>query len=323
VFEAMARSVERLTPATAELYRRCAADELALSLLPAAPPWDAPHRLLAGARYLVARGEAEEFAGSPDPWRAFRAVLEAHADRLARFVRERPVQTNEPQRSWALLPLFLTVARGAGGRPLDLVELGASAGLNLLWDCYGHRYEAGDWGDAESPLLLSGEERALVPADLLRTRVEVRGRLGIDLHPLDATAEDDLRLLAAYVVDPGYRARLARAGEVAAEQRPEIVRGDYLELLPDLLRCRTDETLTVVFQTHSSVYLSDEGRARLRALVDDAGADGPLAWISTPTPEEHGQRRGDYPLELAVWPGGERRIVARTNVRGEWLDWSG
>ena len=79
----------------------------------------------------------------------------------------------------------------------------------------------------------------------------------------------------------------------------------------------------VVFQTISTVYLSDEERARLRAIVDGAGAVGPLAWISTPTPEEHGQRRGDYPLELALWPGEERRIVARMNVRGEWLEWIG
>ena len=77
--------------------------------------------------------------------------------------------------------------------------------------------------------------------------------------------------------------------------------------------------ILVVFQTLSTVYLSDEERGRLREIVDAAGEEGPLAWISTPTPEEHGQRRGDYPLELAIWPGGERRFVARMNVRGQAL----
>jgi hypothetical protein len=319
----MADGVQSVTPETSELYRRCARDELALSLVPDEPTWDAPHRLLAGARYLVYSGEAEEFDDADDAWDALRAVLERHGEWLARFVRERPVQTNEPQRSWSLLPLFLTVARSAEGRPLDLVELGASAGLNLLWDRYGYRYEAGDWGDEGSLLRLSGEERTRVPSDLLGTEVGVRHRLGIDLHPVDATSEDGRRLLEAYVLDEGYRSRVARAAEVAAAHSTKLVRGDYLELLPDLLRSRTDDALTVVFQTHSTVYLSDDSRARLRAVVDEAVADGPLAWISTPTPEEHGQRRGDYPLELAIWPGGERRIVARTNVRGEWLEWTG
>ncbi len=101
------------------------------------------------------------------------------------------------------------------------------------------------------------------------------------------------------------------------------MRGDYVELLPEIVRDRDDYGLMVVFQTISTVYLSDEERARLRAIVDGAGAVGPLAWISTPTPGEHGQRRGDYPLELALWPGEERRIVARMNVRGEWLEWIG
>jgi hypothetical protein len=115
--------------------------------------------------------------------------------------------------------------------------------------------------------------------------------------------------------------RLDHAREVIRESPPELIRGDYLELLHWLLRQRDDAALTVVFQTLSSVYLSDEGRTRLRAIVDVAGAEGPLAWISTPTPEEHGRRGGDYPLELALWPPGERRIVGRMNVRGEWLEW--
>jgi hypothetical protein len=56
----------------------------------------------------------------------------------------------------------------------------------------------------------------------------------------------------------------------------------------------------------------------------------PLAWISTPTPEEQGQTRpgslGDveaYPLELTIWPGGERRIVARMSNAGDTLQWIG
>lgn len=104
---------------------------------------------------------------------------------------------------------------------------------------------------------------------------------------------------------------------------PTLVRGDYLEVLPELLADRDDASLTVVFQTHSTVYLTDQQRSQLQRMVDAAGASRSLAWISTPTPGEHRQRRGDYPLELAMSPGGARRIVARTNVRGEWLEWYG
>ena len=50
------------------------------------------------------------------------------------------MQTNEVQRSWALLPAFLSLA---DGRPFDLLELGPIAGLNLLWDRYSYRYLTG------------------------------------------------------------------------------------------------------------------------------------------------------------------------------------
>ena len=318
----MASGVERVAPQTAMLYRRCASDLLALSLIPDPPTWDVPHRLLAGARWLALSGEVEDFEEAADPWRAFRAVLAEHGEWLARFVREHPIQTNEVQRCWVLLPVLLTIARLAR-RPLDLVELGPSAGLNLLWDRYGYVYEAGSWGDPLSPLQLSGEERSPVPEALLHTSVEVGRRLGIDLAPVDATTEEGIRLLDTFVRDDGYRSRLRRGVETLRQDPPELVRGNYLDVLPQVLRERDERTLTVVFQTISTVYLSDEERTRLRVVIDEAGAEGPLAWISTPTPEEHGQRRGDYPVELALWPGGDRRIIARMDVRGTWLEWAG
>lgn len=316
----MAEGEEAVAPVQAALFRRCASDPLALSLLPDDPTWDMPHRLLAGARWLALSGEVDDFETAADPWLAFHAVLEEYEDWLGTFVREQPVQTNEVQRCWALLPIFLTVARVAR-RPLDLVELGTSAGLNLLWDRYRYRYEAGSWGDPSAPLRLEGQERSAVPRELLETEVDVRRRLGIDLRPVDVTTDDGVRLLDTFVRDEGYRARLRSASEILRQEPPELVRGDYLDLLPGILRSRSDDALTVVFQTISTVYLTDAQRGQLRATVDQAGADGPLAWVSTPTPEEHGERRGDYPLELAMWPAGDRRIVARMNVRGEWLEW--
>src|SRR5262245_65240716 len=102
------------------------------------------------------------------------------------------------------------------------------------------------------------------------------------------------------------------------------MQGNYLEMLPALLRDRSDSAVTVVFQTLSTIYLPIEDRLRLRAIVERAGADGPLVWISTPTPEEHGERRGNYPVEIAIWPiMPKARIIARMSNSGDWLEWSG
>jgi hypothetical protein len=290
------------------------------SLVPARPTWDVPHRILAAVDYLVLDRRAPDYRGGGDEWPAFRAVLGAHVDFVGRFVREQPIQTNEPQRCWALLPLFLTVAR-AVGRPLDLLDLGAAAGFNLLWDRYRYEYEAGGWGASSSPLVLRGEERTPFPADLLQTDVVVRRRLGVDLSPVDATTDQGLKLLACFTVDEARRERMRLAADVLRQEPPELIRGDYVEVLPELLRERDEGALTVVFQTISTIYLPLASRERVRAIVDDAARNGPLAWISTPTPEEHGLRGRQYPLELAIWPTGERHLVAEMSNGGDWLDW--
>lgn len=318
VLEKFARAV---TPALADLMRRCAVDNEILDLLPDHPTWDVPHRLDAAVEWLIDVGAAPDHEAVPDAWSAYRASIVDNAEWVRDFVHRRRVQTNEVQRCFALLPIFLSVAETTG-RPLDLLELGASAGLNLLWDRYRYRYRAGDWGQPTAELVLTGEERGTVPAELLGQRVGVLRRRGIDLNPLDVADDDDVRLLRVFAARH-RRPRLAQAVAVARRDPPPIIRGDYLEVLPDLLAERDGAALTVVFQTLSAVYLGEEQKARLRTIVDDAGAAGALAYIWTPTPEEHGQRRGDYPIELAIWPGPERRFIARMENHGEWLDWLG
>jgi len=236
------------------------------------------------------------------------------------------VQTNEVRRCTALLPAFLTIERETG-LPLELLELGPSAGLNLLVDRYRYRYAAGGWGPPESALELVADERGGgVPPELLAGELVVRRRRGIDLAPVDATSADGYLLLRSFLW-PGLEARVRRLDAAIAvlqaePEPPELVRGDYVELLPALLAERPDDAVTLVFQTASTGYLPAEAAARLRSSLDDAGADGrPLAWIST---RRHDEREGEsdehYELELRVWPG-PWRLAAHVDFHGNWLDW--
>jgi hypothetical protein len=316
-----ARGIEERSPRIAAILRRCAKEQLVLALLPDDVTWDAPHRLLAAVQLLTLSGEAAPFLEADDGWLAFHAGIEQHGDWIAGFVREQGIQTNEVQRCFVLLPAFLTVSRIAG-RPLDLIELGAAAGLNLCWDRYRYRFQEGAWGPTDAELGLTGREVAPVPAELLAGQVVVRRRQGIDLQPVDIRGQAGLRLLESFLLDDRIRVeRLRAAARIVRRDPPRIIQGDYVDLLPELLRSRGDEALTVVYQTLSTIYLPDDRLARLLEVIDEAAADGPLAWISTPTPPEHGQRRGDYPVELTIWPGGERRFVARMNVTGDRSEW--
>jgi hypothetical protein len=307
------------SPVYARLARRCAEESLVDELV-SEWSWDVPLRLFGGVHYLVlAEIEPDALSGA---WDDFRAALENERDFLARFVVEQAVQTNEVQRCFALLPAFLTLAREHGAERLDLLELGPAAGLNLLWDRYAYSYQRGGWGSSQ--LLLSGEEKRPVPATVLATEVSVGGRRGIDLNPVDLTTDHGARLLHAFIW-PGRReraARLAKAIEILRSDPPELVRGDYVELLPAFLAERSSEALTVVFQTASTGYIGPERRARLRELLEEAGREGPLGWVSTRAVEEREHDRDDsYELEIALWPGGERRFLLRCDFHGNWIEW--
>ncbi len=131
--------------------------------------------------WLVQAGVAPD-ALSGD-WIDFARALEQHADELRRFVAEQGVQTNETQRCVALLPAFLTIA-GETGLPLDLLELGPSAGLNLLFDHYRYAYAEGTWGDPAALLSFEAQERRHVPDERCVAALEARsprrrGRRGL------------------------------------------------------------------------------------------------------------------------------------------------
>ena len=222
-------------------------------------------------------------------WDDFAAALADHADAIRRRLAEQDVQTNEVQRCIALLPAFLTIAREVG-LPLELLELGPSAGLNLLVDRYRFRYAAGSWGPESARLELRAEERGgTVPADLLATELVVRRRRGIDLAPVDATTDAGYLLLRSFLW-PGLEDRVRRLDDAIATLRdeavpPELIRGDYVELLPALLAERPHDAVTVVFQTRvDGLPATRRGRAaaclarsgRRRRPTARLGLDAPL-----------------------------------------------
>jgi hypothetical protein len=224
------------------------------------------------------------------------------------------VQTNEVQRSWALLPAFLEVA---DGRPLDLLELGPSAGLNLVWDRYRYRYATGTWGGGA--VELTGEDRTPPPAELFAREVSVVRRRGIDLNPVDATTEHGARLLQAFVwADQTERLeRLRRAIDALRADPPELMRGDYVEALPALLADRREGAQLVVFQTASTMYLDRRALQTMRSALHRASKEEPLVFLGTGrSPDDDG-----FALDVERYPGGAVERLAVFDFHGAWLDW--
>ena len=304
-FLEQAAHCEGRSPLYADLCRRFAEDPRVAAL---ADDWGdrVPLQILGGFHYLVLGGEAR--------WDDVDAALDEHADFLRRFVAEQPVQTNEVQRSWVLLPLFL---HAIGSSDVHVVELGASAGLNLAWDRYRYRYRGGEWGPADAPLVLSGDERRPLPDGLLSARPSVRSRIGIDLAPVDVTSAEGARLLRAFVW-AGHEERLARldrAMEALRADPPELLRGDVADALPGVLERLPPDGVVLVFQTAVFHMLSEEGLARVRETLDTSARE--LVFVSAGRPRDLPRSWG-MRIER---PGGERTFVGHADYHGAWLDY--
>jgi hypothetical protein len=291
------------------LCRRFATDPVVGEIVGREPSWDQPLRLLGGLHYLVLAGKASW----SDP-------LESHREFLTAFVSSHGVQTNEVQRSWILVPLFLRVAQRTGAEVFDLVELGSSAGLNLVWDRYRCLYGAGEWGPRDARLTLSGQEKKPVPGELLDLHPRVRERVGIDREPIDVTTDDGARLLKCFVWagQDERLERLDRAIDALRDDPPQLTRGDMVAELPQVLASRADDALTIVFATASLGYVPEEGVAGIRATLDAAGRAGGLVFVTTGT-----ARTGEHHwgLRIVYYPGAEREFAGEADYHGAWLDW--
>jgi hypothetical protein len=313
VFLDQARSAAGRSPLYDALWKRLADEPLVDELVAGGYRWDTPLKVAAGLHYLVLAGRAS--------WDDVERALVEERAFLRRYVAEQAIQTNEVQRCWMLLPCFLEVARRTGAEQLDVIELGPSAGLNLLWDRYRYRYANGSWGDRGAPLELAGEERRPVPAELLALAPRVRSRVGLDLAPIDVASEEGRLLLRSFVwPDMSDRLeRLEHALDGVRRDPPPIERGDLLERLPELLAARRAGALTLVFENAVLAYVPEDGRRRLYAQLAEAGERAPLAFVNA------GGTAEEVPtyqtMNVQIWPGGEREVVAHADFHGAWIDW--
>jgi hypothetical protein len=281
-------------------------------------------RLMGSVHRLVLEGGAPDLArhypsagGTPgDVWPAFRAVLDEHRDELRDLV-ERPVQTNEVGRSASLLGGFLTVARETR-LPLRLLEIGASAGLNLRWDRYRYDSNGWSWGDSTSPVRFTDVFEDATPESV---DCGVSDRAGCDLAPVDPTTEEGRLTLLSYVW-PDQAERLERlrgALEVARRVPATVERADAAGWLEERLADPLSGTATVVFHSIVFFYLDDAARARVRGLMAEAGeratGSAPIAWLFL---EMESQR---FVVRLRLWPDGEERALATSTAQGPPVRW--
>nr|WP_111298769.1 DUF2332 family protein [Paracoccus saliphilus] len=272
-----------------------------------------PLRLCGGLHALVLTRAAPElaqaYAAGDVPPDLLVATLRDHDATLLEWL-DSPPQTNEVARSAALIAAARFLATLAP-LPLRLLELGASAGLNLNFD----RYRLGPASDG---VALTPEWHGTVP----QGEVRVSSRRGVDLNPLDPD-KDALRLMAYCWADQTARlSRLRGALQIARTDPPPVDRGDAGEWLTRHLQDPVPGVVTMVFHTVAAQYFSAATKtACAHALAQAAAQASPQAPLAHVEMEADGGNGAA--LRLAFWSGSERRwLLGRADFHGRWIAWN-
>ncbi|MBC8097843.1 MAG: DUF2332 domain-containing protein [Armatimonadetes bacterium] len=275
------------------------------------------HRL--GA-YYASVSDVPALTGDAFP--AFRDFCLTHADAIREQLRTRRTQTNEVRRSTILMPMFAYFAKQTNA-PLHLIEVGASAGFNMLWDRYQYHYtrngETHIVGAADAPLTLTCAVTGDMP--LPTALPVVAWRAGIDLNPLDVRDPDTLLWLRA-LVWPEHQQRMAdlqRAAALVTAAPPQIYAGSALDILPELFSQLPPDVPVCVYHTHVLYQFSQEARAAFYDLLRTASQTrtiGVIAQEQLSTPRTQ--------LAYRLYTDGaltQHMLAAYPHDHGAWIEW--
>jgi hypothetical protein len=233
-----------------------------------------------------------------------------------------PPQTNEVGRSAVLLGGFLTIAKETG-LPLRLLEIGASAGLNTVWDRFRYQFGGVAWGDPQSAVTLTPDWAGPLPP--LDAKLRIVERRACDVAPIDLEDPVQRLRLRAYVwADQRDRlTRLDGAIGIARASGLKVEQADAADWVHARLGEGAQPCATVLYHSIMWQYMPAETQAAIKANLNTAGGRAteasPLAWLrfeSSPpdSPPE---------LTLTLWPGPREFRLAVAHPHGSRIRWLG
>lgn len=293
-----------------------------------APLADAlPLRIAGGIHSLHLKGSEPDLAAiyenreGIDDAALAAAAIRAHEAELLPWL-DGPPQTNEAGRSSSFIAAMLWLADKGLPPRFDCLEIGSSAGINLMLDRYHYDLGGVQVGPEPGAMRFAPEWKGPPPPD---RRIEIVRTKGCDVAPVDLTDPAQALRLKAYIW-PEHTVRFERMEAAIAEARraaPDLVRmnaADFVEA--ELARPQEPGTTRVLMHSIVWQYVPEDQQRRVTAAMEAAGAratpDRPLAWISL----EANRVVHNHELRLRTWPGGaEPVLVARAHPHGAWIEW--
>ena len=253
------------------------------------------------------------------------AVVLDHDALLAQWF-DGPPQTNEAGRSACIMAQILWLATKLKVLRFELLELGASAGINTLMDRFGFDLGGTRVGDLMSQMQIKPAEWRGPPPPAVQG-VEIVSIKGCDLSPMDLTDSATALRLKSYVwAEVTERlGRIDAAVALAKHKPPRLEQADALDFVRRELESSESQkagTIRAIFHTVVWQYIPEPTRAAITQLIEEAGgrasAVRPLAWIMV----ENNRLTMRQELRARYWPGGEEWVVlGESHAHGAWVEW--
>jgi hypothetical protein len=309
------------SPLYTHLIEVIAGDDRLMKVLNRVEHTPRPNVLLAGVQYLMMRDGGGDLArhypnlsdGDAHPSGVdgpFKRFVASHEDELIDIGRTRYTQTNECRRCAVLLPAIWETSLSR----FHLIDVGTSAGLNLVLDRYRYRWDGLEWGPPDSPVVLraGSRGRGLAPRD-----IEVLSRIGLDLNPIDPTDPDD-RLWLEALIWPEHeerRCRLRAALELASTIEMRLVEGSALETLGPTLDGLAPGEPAVVMHSFALNQFSPAEKQQIEVILENAREGRPVHRISFEMVD-----KDDESAQLGVDDGCGPVLIGQGHHHGEWVE---
>jgi|SRR3974390_1670787 len=189
----------------------------------------------------------------------FARFCKEHRGEILELINTRTIQTTDPDRCKMVMPLLSHIADRAG-EPLNVIEIGCSAGVLLAFDKYAYDFKGrSTLGPKNASLTLSGEVRGGPALHIPK----IGKRIGVDLCPIDARLEDERDWILSHLHPEALERRknLAIALNEAARSEISFFKGDGMDLVPELA-AKTRDPLCI-YHSACLVFWTPEAKAQL------------------------------------------------------------
>lgn len=247
----------------------------------------------------------------------FRDFCNLYKDEMIDLLKSKLVQTNEVRRCAYLYPTFSYIYNNVR-RPISLIEIGTSAGFQLLWDQYRYTYQTEEtYGNEASTLHIQSEIKGPNIPVLNKTSPPVAHRYGLDLHINDVrNSEDSLWLKALIWPEHNERRELfEKAVESIQNNKVTLIEGDGIALLPKVVEEIPNDTILCVFHTHVANQIPSELKHKLLEVIKSIGQKRDIFHLYNNIWDEY------LHLDSVINGKEENQIIGKTEGHGKWFEW--